>query len=317
MLELVNLSNYKEDSLSLFNNDANKIQEFLETNKLDGLEMFFCEKWQKNVHKAEFIYGVHLPFYNDWLDFWYGNENETLKEFKNKKNVMKALGGLTKKDALKPFIDSISLAVEAKAEYVVFHVSNVRKSEIVSFDFKHNDKMVITTFIEFFNKLLKYIPKDMTVFFENLWWPGLTLLDRDLVAFFIENIKHENKGIMLDTGHLLNTNFELKNEYEAVDYILNVVGKLGDLRKYIRGIHLHHSLSGKYVKKAQKDNITFENEIEIIEHILKIDNHLPFETKKAKKILELVNPDVLVHEFAQNTREDWQKKINIQRDALR
>ena len=36
-------------------------------------------------------------------------------------------------------------------------------------------------------------------------------------------------GLMLDTGHLMNTNVHLQNEQQGIDYILQVVAKLGDL----------------------------------------------------------------------------------------
>ena len=199
MLELINLSNYKEDNIRFFNNNAEDLRDFLKFNNLDGIEMFFCEEWQKDIHKKEFIKGVHLPFYNSWLDFWYGNEDMLLKEYENKNNVAKTHNEFTKKEMLQSFIDSIALAVEAKAEYIVFHVSNVRRNEIINFDFRYDDKEVIVAFNELFNKLLKYIPRYMTVLFENLWWPGLTLLDKKLTGVFLDNIEHEKKGIMLDT----------------------------------------------------------------------------------------------------------------------
>ena len=317
MLELINFSNYKEDNIRFFNNSAENLHDFLELNNLDGIEMFFCEEWQKDIHKKEFIKGVHLPFYNSWLDFWYGNEDKVLKDYENKINVAKTYNGLTKREMLQPFVDNIAMAVEAKAEYIIFHVSNACRDEVVNFNFRYGNKEVIVAFIEFFNKLSKYIPKDMTVLFENLWWPGLTLLDKDLTGVFLNNIKHENKGIMLDTGHLLNTNLDLKNQDEAVSYILNAINNLGEYKKYIKGIHLHCSLSGDYVRQVQKEKPEFKNEFEIISHILKIDRHLPFETKRVKEIVKMIQPEFLVHEIVQITKDDWQEKLSIQKEALR
>ncbi|MDL2280617.1 sugar phosphate isomerase/epimerase [Selenomonadales bacterium OttesenSCG-928-I06] len=317
MLELVNFSNYKEDNIRFFDNNAENLCDFLELNNLDGIEMFFCDKWEKDVHKKEFIKGVHLPFYSNWLDFWYGNEDKVLKDYETKNTIAKTYNGFTKKGMLQPFADNIALAVDAGAEYVVFHVSNARRDEVVNFNFRYGDKEVMTAFIEFFNKLLKYIPEDMTVLFENLWWPGLTLLDKNLTGIFLDNIKHENKGIMLDTGHLLSTNLDLKNQDEAVTYILNTVENLGEYKKYIKGIHLHYSLSGDYIRQVQKENPFFKKEFEIISHILKIDRHLPFETKRVKEIVEMIQPEFLVHEIVQITKEDWQEKLSIQKEALR
>ena len=42
------------------------------------------------------------------------------------------------------------------------------------------------------------------------------MTDPELVRYFIENIEYKNKGIMLDTGHLLNTNLDINNEEEVI-----------------------------------------------------------------------------------------------------
>lgn len=39
-------------------------------------------------------------------------------------------------------------------------------------------------------------------------------------ARLFEKIKHKNVGIMLDTGHLMNTNPELQTEEDGIEYIL-------------------------------------------------------------------------------------------------
>lgn len=50
------------------------------------------------------------------------------------------------------------------------------------------------------------LPPHVALLFENLWWPGLTLKNPKLVAKLLKNVKHPNLGIMLDLGHLMNTN---------------------------------------------------------------------------------------------------------------
>ena len=97
-------------------------------------------------------------------------------------------------------------------EYLVWHVSNCNLKEIFTFDFFYNDAQVIDASIEVFNAVSECIPDNVIVLFENLWWPGLKMTDPELVRYFIENIEYKNKGIMLDTGHLLNTNLDINND---------------------------------------------------------------------------------------------------------
>ena len=49
---------------------------------------------------------------------------------------------------------------------------------------------------------------------------------------------------MLDTGHLIHTNTDIKTQQDAVDYINTVLDKHDELSSYIKGIHLNQSLSG-------------------------------------------------------------------------
>ena len=54
---------------------------------------------------------------------------------------------------------------------------------------------------------------------------------------------------MLDTGHFLHTNLDLKTQEEGVDYLNQMLDAHGDLVSYIKGIHLQQSLTGDYVKE--------------------------------------------------------------------
>ncbi len=66
------------------------------------------------------------------------------------------------------------------------------------------------------------------------------MTDPELVRYFIENIEYEHKGLMLDTGHLLNTNLDINTEEEGIDYLIETVKNLGDMKDYIKGIHLNN-----------------------------------------------------------------------------
>lgn len=65
-------------------------------------------------------------------------------------------------------------------------------------------------------------------------------------------LKTKNVGIMLDTGHLMNTNMYLTDELAGIAYICQVLDKLGDLKHLIKGVHLSCSLSGEYQQQFAK-----------------------------------------------------------------
>lgn len=315
MLQLVNLSNYKTD-LDLIQNSSNELQKFLDRHDLDGVEMMFCASWDKKVHRKEWIHGVHLKFWPSWLDFWRGDRAELLRQLGTKENIIATYGGLEREDWLNLYRTNIREAKEVGAKYIVFHVCHNRQAEVFDWQFSASDQEVIEGAIEVVNELVDEIPPDMTLLFENLWWPGLTLLDKNMLSLLLKNVRHPNVGIMLDTGHLMNTNQELLSQEEGIDYIIEVLTKLGDFRQYIRGVHLHYSLSGAYVKQAKTKERSEPSLSELFSHVLKIDQHLPFTVKQAKKIIELVQPDWLVHEFVQLSLEDWEEKIAIQQQAI-
>jgi sugar phosphate isomerase/epimerase len=308
MLQLVNLSNYITD-LELINNNAGELEAFLSRNGLDGIEMMVCAPWDSTIHRKEWIKGVHLWFWPSWLDFWRGDYQELLRQFGSREDIIASYGGLERQDWLNLYRTNIDQARQVEAEYVVFHVCHNRLEEVFDWKFSASSREVIEATIEVVNALADEIPPSVTVLFENLWWPGLTLLDKDLVALLVERVKHPNIGIMLDTGHLMNTNQDLQSEEEGVEYILRTLAGLCEYSRYIRGIHLNCSLSGNYVRQTK----TFERRQvsldEAISHVLKIDQHMPFGTLQVRRILDWVRPDWLVHEFIQKIPDDWEEKI--------
>ncbi|MFR8620268.1 MAG: TIM barrel protein, partial [Romboutsia timonensis] len=175
--------------------------------------------------------------------------------------------------------------------------------------------------IEIVNEIFKGLDNNITILFENLWWPGLKMTDPELVRYFIENIEYKNKGIMLDTGHLLNTNLDINNEEEGIEYLIETISNLGDMKDYIKGIHLSKSLSGKYVKEQiekykNKDIGYSEVNNEIIYHILNIDEHKPFTNNKINNLIEMINPKFLVYEFITTSLEELSDFIKTQNKVL-
>lgn len=317
MLQLVNLSNYITDC-ELVGNSPEKLQEFFGRYNLDGLEMMFCAPWNSYLHKPEWLHGCHLRFWPWWLDFWRGNQQALLRQFGSQENINDCYGGANREDWLAIYRENIRTAKQAGVKYLVFHVSHVRLAELFSWQFSATSREVIEATIEVINQLAAEIPQDTALLFENLWWPGLTLTDKELTARLLDGVSHRNVGIMLDTGHLMNTNLDLKTEADGADYILRTLENLGQYGEYVKGIHLHKSLSGRYLRHSQTSKpaaaeYTME---EAMNHVLKIDQHLPFTTTAAQRIIDYVQPEFLVHEFMYKSMTDWEQKLGQQQQSL-
>lgn len=315
MLQLVNLSNYSSDE-ALIEHSGKCLAGFLTKHHLDGLEMMFCGDWNRKIYEQKYLKGAHLRFWPSWIDFWHEDRAELLRQFGSEENIKNWYGGLTREEWLERYRENIRLAVRSGAHYLVFHVGNVRVDELFSWQFHADNREVVQSTVELVNELSDVIPETTALLFENLWWPGLTLRDARQVEFLLEHVQHQNSGIMLDTGHLMNTNQELHSEQEGISYVLTVLKKLGSWQNVIRGIHLHQSLSGAYVKQSLQTATTDYSMQHVMDHVLKIDQHLPFTCHQAREIVEQVQPDYLVHEFMQRSLADWGDKVTKQQQAL-
>ncbi len=319
MVKLVNMSTYDQD-LKRFNYSSKTMSSFLRKCELDGIEMLNPIMWKEESIPQKEIKGVHLKYYPIWLDFWKENKEEVLRQFKTMDKAKQYYGGTTRKAIIEHYKKEIEIATEIKAEYVVFHVSHIELEHAYNYNFTYSDSEVIDATIELVNEIFKDLDTDIMLLFENLWWPGLTLLDKKMVLRLFEGVKYRNKGIMLDTAHLMNTNLYLKDEREGIEYLVKTIENLGELKYLIKGIHLNSSLSGGYVLKEitrnRLEKPTFEEmNSNILKHIINIDCHKPFHHKDIVKVINMVNPQYVVYEFITSSVEQLEEYIAIQHRA--
>ena len=137
------------------------------------------------------------------------------------------------------------------------------------------------------------------------------------------NINYIDTGAMYRaiTYKCLQNNIDINNEEEGIEYLIETISNLGDMKDYIKGIHLSKSLSGKYVKEQiekykNKDIDYSEVNNEIIYHILNIDEHKPFTNNKINNLIEMINPKFLVYEFITTSLEELSNFIKIQDKVL-
>lgn len=320
MIELINLP-LAENVLSEYD-DGDSLEEFCYKNKCDGIEAIWGGEQYKLKLKRSVVKGWHLGFYCDWVDFWNDDKKALNRKFGNEEEWQMFYGGNDKTALLEMLSKDLDRAAEIGAEYVVFHVSDVSVEECYTYRWLHTDEEIIDKSAEMINRLLDGKNYKFKFLMENLHWAGFNFTRPEITKRLLQKVNYKNKGIMLDIGHLMCTNLELKSEQDAVDYINKMLDEHGILCRYIKGLHLHKSLSGEYVKA----NITLNPELpsdylrkfsEGYNHILKIDTHKPFETNAIKSIIKRVAPEYLVHELAASNRREKEKALKIQKKAIR
>ncbi|KPU43330.1 endonuclease 4 [Oxobacter pfennigii] len=322
MLKIVNFSIHPSDS-DKFSGDSNRIMQFLKSHELDGLEVIQHYDWEADVIPPSMIIGLHMRFWPIWLDFWRNDKNELINQFGDKTVYTHYYGGGSRSAIIDHYRKELKTAEEMGAQYVVFHVCHAQLEHCYNYKFTYSDYEVADAFIEMINEVMEGSDAKFLLLLENLWWPGLTFLDKNIAERLMDKITYPNKGFMLDTGHLMNTNLELRDEEEAVAYIMKVLKGLGEMAGHIKGIHLNSSLSGEYVKnqiacagEADCSKGFFDRYIKAFSHISKIDRHMPFTHPSINAVIDFVKPQFLIHEFITSTLEEWDEYINTQNDIL-
>lgn len=308
--------------------DSEDIVESYESRGLNGLEVIRAGESDRGMIKKDMVNGVHLYFHIFWVDWWKGDYSRLDEEFDSREQWIEYFGGMERSAYLDKLRDDLIYAENMGAHYVVFHVAEVTLRESYQYKYRYTDKEVIDAALEVINALLdeREYPFDFLV--ENLWWSGLTLKNVTLTRRLVEGIHAERKGIMLDTGHYMNTTTQLKTAEDAVAYLNKMLDKYerAGMLHWFKGMHLQLSLGGKYVKRQRKewrenplnfDEIPFYELFRLAyEHACNIDLHQPFIGKGVKEFVERVNPDYITFEYQQNSREEYERFVDVQSKLL-
>lgn len=302
--------------------DRDTLKHFYGNHGIDGVELMLCGNWNisEKITCSDVI-GIHLSFFPSWMDFWTGNREALNKEYGEEKIWKEYYGGCEQADFLRKWEEELEIAHQLNVKYVVFHVSECTLEECVTYRFRYTDEQVCLAAAEIINHLLKGKSYQFYFLAENLWWSGLTLTNPEVTQNFLDRIHYDRKGIMLDTGHLIHTNNDIATQEEAVQYIHSVLEKNGELCKYIKGIHLNQSLSGKYVKEIiahppqlatnYKDRL-----MQIYPHIFKIDYHKPFTADGVTNLIQQISPRFLTFELITNNNQEHEDALKQQLNAL-
>jgi len=302
---------------------AAELRHACERSGLDGLEIVW-DDWScvSDSPPKDIVLGYHLLFFSTWVDFWKGRKDRLLAEFGNWDAVRTCYGGETRDELIARYRRDFKRALDLEAEYVVFHVGDVLIHECYTYEFSHTDREVCDCACELANEILDGYDTDIAFLVENLWWPGFTFCNPSMTQRLIDGIAYDNVGIMLDTGHLLNTNTKIRTQAQAAKYILDRFEEHGDLREKVWGLHLHQSLSGQYVESAcgripEELKGSYEERFAYsYEHILRIDPHDPWTDPIIADMVRTIGPEWVNNELYRRPRTAHEEVLAMQMRAL-
>lgn len=297
--------------------DAEDLKNSYEKYGCKGLEIICCGEDERKIITPQMVKGLHMCFYPSWIDFWNQDKDAMNLEF-GKPEVWEGFyGGKEPRVLLEQFEKDLAYAQKMGAEYVVFHISDVTIEGVFTHQHTHTDEEVIAASAEVINQLLDGKDYNFTFLMENLWWPGLTMTNPEMTAQLLDFVHYERKGIMLDTGHLMCTNLELKTEEEAWNYVDKMLDIHGELIRYIKGVHLHQSVTGEFTKKALKEVPKLEEDYykrftQVYQLLGNIDTHKPTCCLSAKRVINRIKPKYIVHELMASNRQQRETVLKKQ-----
>lgn len=299
---------------------------------LDGVEVIWDHRpYTEELPPSRLVVGHHMLFFSWWYDFWRGNTDAVMAELGDESLIEEYFHGPTREAIIASFKADLVHALDMRAEYLVFHVSDVALEECFTRRFAHSDFEVIDAAAEIINEMLDGI-EDIAqgrplpaLLCENLWWPGLNLTDPAQVPRLMDAIEYDNKGIMLDIGHLLHTNTKLRSQAQAAQYVSDIIDGLGPNARYVRGLHLQQALSGEYVEgvvgKVSDDFAQAEGYwnryTACYRHIVQIDRHQPWTDPAIVPVIDKIGPEWINHELSGWPREKHDEAVRTQLATLR
>ncbi len=289
----------------------------------DGVELMYYGEDERKIVPPERILGFHMSNHNYWLDFWREDREALCREYDDLETAKAAFGGtLDKKRLVEVFRRDWALAKRFGALYAVWHVSDASIRESFTRLYRHTDEEVIDAACDVVNEALAgEEDTGLALLLENLWLPGLRFTRPEITRRLMEGIEYPNKGIMLDTGHLLHNDLDLNTQEEGVAYIHRLLDAHGELVKCVRGIHLNQSLTGDYCRKMMEEppelGKTYrERSWQMFSHAYNVDKHQPFTGEGIRELVDRISPDFLTFEFITDDNTQHESFLRAQREAL-
>ncbi len=321
MIELINFPMF-HGCLDPWGGDIRALSAELKRSGLQGIEAIDGADRFPAADLEPLVLGYHMTFFPDWADFWNGDLTAVKRKFGSLETAFRFYRAEDRESFVNVFKQDLRKAISLRPHYVVFHASDVSIEEGYTYRWEHSDREVIDASCELINRVLDGEDIPFLVLVENQWWPGLTLLDKKMTQRVMDAVAAEQKGILLDTGHLMNTDPALRSQTEGARYILDVLDGCGVSMDTIRAIHLHQSLSGGYVRE-NTGNLPEDLAKDYLQrfsvnyaHITRIDRHEAWSDPAVRSVIEKVRPDSITHELKGNWKEK-EEALSVQRAALK
>ncbi len=283
---------------------------------LDGIErMVYSGEPSVNPFKR-LATGVHLRFWPTWMDFYLGNEKRYRKQFPDRESLTAYYGAPDPDGWTEEIRRNLRAALAENPSYLVWHVADCLVEETWTWEFHYSSMDVLRETARLYQAVADEVPSHVQVLFENVFWPGLRFLLPEEIDYFFSLLPGRNVGLMLDTGHFMNTDPSLETEADGARYICNMIKNMGSMKSLIQGMHLSCSLSGAYRRSLKKEAPEGMDIAALLKHISSIDQHRPFRTEAARQIVEAVEPRFLTHELFSADGGLPEEKIRLQLKAM-
>jgi len=296
--------------------DREKLNNFLKETNLDGFEVICAGDYPQEIDSSKVI-GLHLPFFNAWMDLYKGDFAALDEEYGGREVWQQFYGGDSFDAVYKQIEAQLDFAQQLGAEYVVMHVVEIGTTETLTGQFKYSHKEIIGALCDVANRLFKDKDYTFALLLENLWWQGFDFTDPQLTKYMLDNIEYKNKGIMLDIGHLMHTNKDLQSWEDGAEYIHKMLDLHSDLLCFVKGVHLHGTLEGTFAKEFYKNGVDIAEDFwqrfaQAYDYVMRVDAHRPFAHKSIRGIIDKISPDYVVYEFSDKTITARKESVDLQ-----
>ena len=213
---------------------------------------------------------VHLPYATDWMAAWEGRPYDMDDE-----SARFYMFGRSREDVVSNVADAIRYASELDPAYGVFHAGDGPLDGLMVRDTGLDSRRVLDEMAEMMNTVVASLPggePPFRILFENLWWPGLRLLDDSDFRRLESRLEFERWGVCVDTGHMMNCLPDIYTEQDGI----------AALEDYVE-------------KRPGDDIISYISEA--FGHISRIDQHMPFSDPRCNRLLEILRPEYVTHEM--------------------
>ena len=296
------------------------MEQLVSSQNLNGVEML-TGHFPAPAEFKDLVRGVHLPYAVDWYSGWKGLHN---LDDVDDTQVAFLCYGRDREEMVRTVREMILNAVPLEPAYGVIHAGSPNLLKVFSQDNGFSDHEVLVAFAELLNDAVAEMPDQKPPFklaLENLWWPGLRLLDRAEVRILEEKLEFDDWGICLDTGHLMNALRDCRNELDAVESALKALDRIGDESvDRICSMHLHMSLSADYQAESMAQGESSEyREADLngklniaYPHFGRMDWHMPFQTAACAELVARAGPTHVTHEFITPGRDELMERLSTQ-----